>query len=107
MQKRNWTKAALLPVVLGIFQLITIGPAQAGCQNVQGNYGNTYLICRTGSYMTLQGSNYRTGSFWSESCWGVGRRFGSCQGRDARGNFWSCNWSPFEEKNCYKSELVN
>jgi len=57
--------------------------------------------------MTLQGSNYRTGSFWSENCYGVGKSYGGCSGIDASGNFWSCNWMPYAGNNCYKSELTN
>ena len=40
MRKRGWAKAALLPVALGIFQAITIEPAQAACQNILARAGN-------------------------------------------------------------------
>jgi hypothetical protein len=104
-----WLKTCLLPgaVALGAFSAATIEPAQASCQNVQGNYGSTYFICRTGSTMTLQGSNIRTGSVWSENCYGVGKSYGGCSGVDAEGNFWSCNWMPYMGNSCYKSQLAN
>lgn len=86
---------------------ISIEPAQAGCQNVQGSYGSQYYICRMGSTVSLQGSNLRTGSFWSESCYGVDKNFGGCSGTDANGNYWSCNWSPYNGRNCYSSEIMN
>ena len=107
MHALKWYQVVLGPVLISGFQFVAIQPAHAGCTNVQGNYGSSYIVCRTGSYMTLQGSNNRTGSIWSESCYGVGNSVGGCSGIDASGRFWSCNWMPYAGQSCYKSELVN
>ena len=107
MRPRRLAQETLLPIAIGLLPSINIQPAQAACQNIQGNYGSTYFICRIGSTMTLQGSNYRTGSFWSENCYGVDRSYGGCSGIDADGNFWQCTWMPYTGSNCYKSQLMN
>ncbi len=103
----KWCRLAIMSALFSGIQFIAVQPAYAGCQNIQGNYGSSYFVCRAGSYTTLQGSNSRTGSTWSESCYGVGNSVGDCSGIDASGNFWSCNWMPYAGQSCYKSQLVN
>jgi len=93
--------AASLPVIVSDSK-----PAHAACRTIQGNYGSSYLVCSTGNSVMLQGSNSRTGAYWTENCFGVGTSFTTCSGTDAAGNFWSCTYSRFLN-DCYKSQILN
>jgi hypothetical protein len=69
---------ASLPVIVSDSK-----PAHAACRTIQGNYGSSYFVCSTGNSVILQGSNSRTGAYWSENCFGVGTSFTTCSGTDA------------------------
>ena len=108
---RDLSKGCLMQAVAFILASLSVivldsKPAHASCQNIQGNYGSSYYVCSFGISVMLQGSNSRTGSNWTENCFGVGTSFTSCYGNDAMGNFWSCTYSQFLN-DCYKSEILN
>ena len=92
-------RAYAASIVFILFQAIDIQPVNAGCQRISGIYGTSYFVCNMGSFMTLRGTNLRTGSTWSERCYGVGTQYGRCSGIDLRGNFWSCRWDPYRGSN--------